>query len=70
MDMLPKHKYGYRFSTDSMMDEYSADDETSFFREVSFIGSENNLLPVYQRGALRFRNTMGIEEDWVSFSLH
>ncbi|CAD0206287.1 unnamed protein product [Chrysodeixis includens] len=67
--MIPKHKYGYRFSTDSIMDGYSSDDELSHFREVSFIGSEDNMLPVFQRGALRFRNTAGIEEDWFTLSV-
>uniref|UniRef100_A0A2A4IXX6 Vitellogenin domain-containing protein n=1 Tax=Heliothis virescens TaxID=7102 RepID=A0A2A4IXX6_HELVI len=69
LSMLPEEKFGYRYSTDSLIDDYTSDDELSHFREVSFIGSKNNLLPVYERGALRFGSTGWTEEDWFSLSV-
>ncbi|XP_047037415.1 vitellogenin-like [Helicoverpa zea] len=69
LNMLPEEKFGYRYSTDSLIDDYTSDDELSHFREVSFIGSKNNLLPVYERGALRFGSTGWTEEDWFTLSV-
>lgn len=66
MSSISKEKFGYRYSTDSMIDDYTSNDEIAHFREVSFIGSQNNILPVYQRGALRFRSTGWTEENWVN----
>ncbi|XP_075987385.1 uncharacterized protein LOC142984007 [Anticarsia gemmatalis] len=68
LDIINKEKFGYRYSTSSIIDGYSGDDEFSFFRELSFIGSENNILPKYQRSALRFKGTGFTEENQVILS--
>ncbi|XP_075987438.1 vitellogenin-like [Anticarsia gemmatalis] len=68
-DIIATEKYGYRYSTDSMIDMYNGDDEVSFFRELSYIGSEDNILPVYQRGALRSRSTAWTEENSFTLSV-
>ncbi|KAH9643934.1 hypothetical protein HF086_016484, partial [Spodoptera exigua] len=62
--MIPKEKFGYRYSTESLVDEYTSDDVAAPFRELSYIGSENHILPVYQRAGLRFGSTGWTEEDW------
>uniref|UniRef100_A0A2A4J1L8 Vitellogenin domain-containing protein n=1 Tax=Heliothis virescens TaxID=7102 RepID=A0A2A4J1L8_HELVI len=69
LSMLPEEKFGYRYSTDSLIDDYTGDDELSHFREISYIGSKNNLLPVYERGALRFGSTGSTEENWFTLSV-
>ncbi|CAH1643963.1 unnamed protein product [Spodoptera littoralis] len=67
--LVPKEKFGYRYSTESLVDEYTSDDVAAHFRELSFIGSENHILPVYQRGGLRFGSTGWTEEEWFTYSI-
>lgn len=67
--LLPKEKFGYRYSTESLVDEYTSDDVAAHFRELSYIGSENHILPVYQRGGLRFGSTGWTEEEWFTYSV-
>ncbi|CAH0697616.1 unnamed protein product [Spodoptera exigua] len=67
--MIPKEKFGYRYSTESLVDEYTSDDVAAHFRELSYIGSENHILPVYQRAGLRFGSTGWTEEDWFTYSI-
>lgn len=63
--MVSKEKFGYRYSTDSLIDAYTSDDELTYFRELSYIGSENSILPKYQRAALRLKSNGWTEENWV-----
>lgn len=63
--LVSKEKFGYRISTDSIIDKYTADDDMTYFRELSYIGSEDNFFPVYHRSALRTRSTAWTEESQV-----
>lgn len=64
-NVLSKEKFGYRYSTDSLFDAYTSDDELTYFRELSYIGSDNSILPKYQRAALRLKGNGWTEENWV-----
>ncbi|CAD0206290.1 unnamed protein product [Chrysodeixis includens] len=68
-NVVSKEKFGYRYSTDSIFDAYTSDDELTYFRELSFIGSENNILPKYQRAALRLKGNGWTEENWATLSI-
>ncbi|CAD0206288.1 unnamed protein product [Chrysodeixis includens] len=67
--LVAKEKYGSRYSTDSIIDAYSSEDGLGYFRELAFIGSENNALPKYQRTALRLRGNGWTEENWATLSI-
>uniref|UniRef100_A0A2A4IZG8 Vitellogenin domain-containing protein n=1 Tax=Heliothis virescens TaxID=7102 RepID=A0A2A4IZG8_HELVI len=66
---VAKEKFGYRISTDSLIDEYTSEDDFTFFREMSYVGSEDNFFPVYHRAALRTRGTNLNEESQVTLSI-
>nr|ABQ23674.1 very high density lipoprotein [Helicoverpa zea] len=66
---VAKEKFGYRISTDSLIDEYTSEDDFTFFRELAYVGSEDNFFPVYHRTALRTRGTNLNEESQVTLSV-
>ncbi|CAH0697613.1 unnamed protein product [Spodoptera exigua] len=67
--LVSEEKFGYRLSTDSIIDEYTSDDDIAYFRELSYIGSEDNYFPLYHRSALRSRGTGVTEESQVTLSV-
>ncbi|XP_050555399.1 vitellogenin [Spodoptera frugiperda] len=67
--LVSEEKYGYRLSTDSIIDEYTSEDDIAYFRELSYIGSEDNYFPLYHRSALRSRGTGVTEESQVTLSV-
>ncbi|CAH0697615.1 unnamed protein product [Spodoptera exigua] len=67
--IVSKEKFGYRISTDSIIDKYTTDDDIAYFRELSYVGSEDNYFPVYHRAALRTRSTGWTEEDQITMSV-
>uniref|UniRef100_A0A2A4JFI3 Vitellogenin domain-containing protein n=1 Tax=Heliothis virescens TaxID=7102 RepID=A0A2A4JFI3_HELVI len=69
LKFVANEKFGYRYSGDSIIDEYTNNEEIAHFRELSFIGSVNNGLPIYQRNALRLRGTGLSEESWFTLSV-
>lgn len=66
--LVSKEKYGSRYSTDSIIDAYSSDDNLGYFRELAYIGSGNSALPKYQRAAFRSRGNGWTEENWVNIN--
>lgn len=64
-NFVAKEKFGYRYSTASLMDTYTNEDDYVIFRELAFIGSNDNILPKYQRTALRARGSGLTEENQV-----
>ncbi|CAH1643962.1 unnamed protein product [Spodoptera littoralis] len=67
--LVSEERFGYRLSTDSIIDEYTSDDDIAYFRELSYIGSEDNYMPLYHRSALRSRGTGATEESQVTLSV-
>lgn len=63
--IVSKTKFGYRASADSIIDDYTSNDDLAHFRELSFIGSDDSSTPKYHRTALRLRGNGLTEEDWV-----
>ncbi|XP_022835071.1 vitellogenin-like [Spodoptera litura] len=68
LSIVSKEKFGYRASADSIIDDYTSNDDLAHFRELSFIGSANDFFPKYHRTALRLRGTGLTEEDWITMS--
>lgn len=62
---VSKEKFGYRISTDSIIDEYTSDDDISKFWEVSYVSSADEM-PIYHRTAWRARGTGWNEESQVN----
>ncbi|XP_026731130.1 vitellogenin-like [Trichoplusia ni] len=67
--LVAKEKYGARYSTDSIIDTYSSEDNLGYLRELAYIGSGNSALPKYQRTALRLRGNGWTEENWATLSV-
>ncbi|CAH1643965.1 unnamed protein product [Spodoptera littoralis] len=67
--IVSKEKFGYRASADSIIDDYTSNDDLAHFRELSFIGSADSATPKYHRTALRLRGNGLTEEDWMSWSV-
>ncbi|KAH9643935.1 hypothetical protein HF086_016485 [Spodoptera exigua] len=48
-NIVSKEKFGYRASADSIIDDYTSNDDLAHFRELSYIGSGDSFLPKYHR---------------------
>ncbi|KAJ8705336.1 hypothetical protein PYW07_011163 [Mythimna separata] len=66
---VAKEMFGYRLSTESLIDEYKSDDGIAMFSELSYVGSEDNILPLYLRSALRAGGAGWTEESQVTLSV-
>ncbi|KAJ8707492.1 hypothetical protein PYW08_010744 [Mythimna loreyi] len=66
---VSKEKFGYRLSTNSLIEENTNEDDIPIFRELSYVGSEDDIVPLYHRSAFRTRGTGWTEESQVTLSV-